>query len=250
MRWGSVAAALCLLVGGALLSNIFGGFGNGGGFFGGGDATVYAAHREDFPPEIDSAILAQFEDPTEVKKAYLMRTNEWFLADGLTDFSQAVTTDVVYVAPGGEDPTDSDAAYSIYSVDEAGTIQWSCTAYPPESELVPFAFSGLTYPMIHAALVTLEHEDYILTYAPQMGTVFIWVRDTATLCFESACGSGTLACALAEHAASGATDFAIVQPSGSALSVRMENTGQGWDVWVGGPARLTACGETELTGLL
>ncbi len=179
MRWGSVAAALCLLVGGALLSNIFGGFGNGGGFFGGGDATVYAAHREDFTPEIDSAILAQFEDPTEVKKAYLMRTNEWFLADGLTDFSQAVTTDVVYVAPGGEDPADSDAAYSIYSVDEAGTIQWSCTAYPPESELVPFAFSGLTYPMIHAALVTLEHEDYILTYAPQMGTVFIWVRDTA-----------------------------------------------------------------------
>ena len=78
----------------------------------------------------------------------------------------------------------------------------------------------------------------------------VWVRDTATLCFESACGSGTLACALAEHAASGTTDFAIVQPSGSALSVRMENTGQGWDVWVGGPARLTACGETELTGLL
>ncbi|WP_446423730.1 hypothetical protein [Mailhella sp.] len=78
----------------------------------------------------------------------------------------------------------------------------------------------------------------------------VWVRDTATLCFESACGSGTLACALAEHAATGATAFAIVQPSGSALSVRMEKTEQGWDVWVGGPARLTACGETELSGLL
>lgn len=172
MRWGSFAAALCLLVGGALLSNIIGGFGNG-------DATVYAAHREDFTPGIDSAILAQFEDPAEVKKAYLMRTNEWFLANDLTDFSQAVTTDIVYVVPGGKDPTDSDAAYSIYSVDDMGNIHWSCTAYPPESDLVPFAFSGLTYPLIEHALATLQHEDYILTYAPQMGVVFIWVRGTA-----------------------------------------------------------------------
>ena len=178
-RWGAVAAALCLLVGGALLSNIIGESGNGNGFFGSGDATVYAVHREDFTPGIESSILAQFDDPSEVKKAYLMRTNEWFLADDLTDFSQAVTTDVVYVVPGGRDDTDSDAAYSIYSVDEAGGVQWSCTAYPPESKLVPFAFSGFTYPLIQATLATLEHEDYILTYAPQLGTVFIWVRNTA-----------------------------------------------------------------------
>jgi diaminopimelate epimerase len=78
----------------------------------------------------------------------------------------------------------------------------------------------------------------------------VWVRDTATLCFESACGSGTLACALAEHAATGATAFSVVQPSGSALSVRMEKAAQGWDVWVGGPARVTASGETDLCGLL
>ena len=78
----------------------------------------------------------------------------------------------------------------------------------------------------------------------------VWVRDTATLCFESACGSGTLACALAEHAASGRTLFSIRQPSGQPLSVRMERNGDGWDVWVGGPVRLTACGETDLSGLL
>lgn len=178
-RWGAVAAALLLLMGGAMLSNIIGGSEDGGGFFGNGDATVYAAHREDFTPDIENSILAQFDDPSEVKKAYLMRTNEWFLADNLTDFSQAVTTDVVYVVPGSKDGIDSDTAYSIYSVDEVGNIQWSCTAYPPDSDLVPFAFSGFTYPMIQAALATLEHEDYIITYAPQMGTVFIWVRNTA-----------------------------------------------------------------------
>lgn len=77
----------------------------------------------------------------------------------------------------------------------------------------------------------------------------VWVRDTATLCFESACGSGTLACALAEHAATGGLCFSIRQPSGQRLSVRMEQN-SGWDVWVGGPVRLTASGETDLSGLL
>ena len=78
----------------------------------------------------------------------------------------------------------------------------------------------------------------------------VWVRETKTLCFESACGSGTLACALAEHAKSGATRFDIVQPSGTALSVRMEKAEKGWDVWVGGPSRITASGVTDLTGIL
>lgn len=78
----------------------------------------------------------------------------------------------------------------------------------------------------------------------------VWVRDTATLCFESACGSGTLACALAEHARTGAEAFSITQPSGMALSVRIEKKEQGFDVWVGGPSRITACGETDLSGIL
>ena len=78
----------------------------------------------------------------------------------------------------------------------------------------------------------------------------VWVRETRTLCFESACGSGTLACALAEHAKNGATCFDIVQPSGTALSVRMERAEKSWDVWVGGPSRITASGVTDLTGIL
>lgn len=78
----------------------------------------------------------------------------------------------------------------------------------------------------------------------------VWVRETATLCFESACGSGTLACALAEHARSGEEEFSIAQPSGMALSVRIKKKENGFDVWVGGPSRITACGETDLSGIL
>ena len=78
----------------------------------------------------------------------------------------------------------------------------------------------------------------------------VWVRDTATLCFESACGSGTLACALAEHARTGAEAFSITQPSGMALSVRIEKKEKGFEVWVGGPSRITASGETDLSGIL
>ena len=78
----------------------------------------------------------------------------------------------------------------------------------------------------------------------------VWVRDTATLCFESACGSGTLACALAEHARTGAETFSITQPSGMALSVRIEKKEKDFEVWVGGPSRITACGETDLSGIL
>lgn len=78
----------------------------------------------------------------------------------------------------------------------------------------------------------------------------VWVRNTASLCSESACGSGTLACALAEFFRCGAQNFSVMQPSGTPLSVRMERKDNGWDIWVGGPVRLTARGETDLTGLI
>ena len=92
---------------------------------------------------------------------------------------------------------------------------------------------------------TAEAQIRTLTLEP-----VVWVQATATLCFESACGSGTLACALAEHAKSGATQFSIFQPSGMPLSVRMERAEKGWDVWVGGPSRITASGMTDLSGIL
>ncbi len=78
----------------------------------------------------------------------------------------------------------------------------------------------------------------------------VWVRDTNSLCSESACGSGTLACALAMHAKSGAERYLVRQPSGCSLSVSMQKNDGGWDIWVGGPVRMTACGQTDLTGIL
>ena len=92
---------------------------------------------------------------------------------------------------------------------------------------------------------TADGETKTLGLAP-----VVWVRATATLCYESACGSGTLACALAEHARSGSTCFNIVQPSGTPLSVRMERNGNGWDIWVGGPSRIAASGMADLSGIL
>ena len=78
----------------------------------------------------------------------------------------------------------------------------------------------------------------------------VWVRDTGSLCRESACGSGTLASALALHARTGRLRHRILQPSGHILSVRMEQQSDGWNIWVGGPVRMTACGQTDLTGIL
>lgn len=78
----------------------------------------------------------------------------------------------------------------------------------------------------------------------------VWVRATGSLFRESACGSGTLASALAFHALHGTLRCRIVQPSGCTLSVRLEHRPDGWDVWVGGPVRMTARGETDLTGIL
>ena len=77
------------------------------GSFGNGDATVFEPHREDFSPVIEDFVLEQFETDVEVKKAYILRTNDWFLAEDMSDFSQAVTKDCVYVVPGGEDGTDT-----------------------------------------------------------------------------------------------------------------------------------------------
>ena len=175
IRLGAVAAALCLVVGIGLLGDVI----NGGGIFGNGDATVYAVHRDDFTPGIDSAVLTQFDDPSEVKKAYLMRTNEWFLSDKLTDFSQAVTTDVIYIAPGGENTSDLAKAFSTYGVHEDGTIQWGCTVYSPRDAEMPFEFCGLSYDVIDRALTGIEHEDYIIAYAPMMSMVYIWARGGA-----------------------------------------------------------------------
>lgn len=146
------------------------------GPFGNGDATVLEAHREDFSPVIEDSILEQFETDFEVKKAYILLTNDWFLSDDMSDFSQAVTMDSVYVVPGGENGTDIDRAYSFYKVNEENEIEWNGSAYPPADATLPFGFSGLTYEMIDSVLAGMQYEDYIITYAQRLNTAFVWVR--------------------------------------------------------------------------
>jgi len=143
---------------------------------GDGDDAVFEPHREDFTPEIESAVLEQFDNSAEVKKAYILRTNSWYLSDDMFDFSQAVTTDAVYIAPGEEDGTGGDMAYSFYTANENGEIKWGSSAYPPEDASSPFGLSGLTYEIIENALTGIEYEDYIITYAQRLNTVFVWVR--------------------------------------------------------------------------
>ena len=75
----------------------------------------------------------------------------------------------------------------------------------------------------------------------------VWVRATNSSCPESACGSGSLALALALNARAGLSEpLRIRQPSGADIIVELEkdpaqNTFRGW---IGGPVRLVAEGKT------
>ena len=159
---------------------------NGGGFsnglWGKKDTSVLEPHREDFSPFIEDEILNQFPENTEVLKSYVLLTNEWFLSEKLTDFSQALTTDCFYVVAGGKEGSESvseisnQKAYSTYKVNENGKIEWSSSAYPLEDASVPNGFSCLTHNIIQDALQDVEYEDYIIANAPRLYTVFVWVR--------------------------------------------------------------------------
>ena len=180
LKFISAAACLCLVLvtcSHFLSGNLSDGS-NGCGFFGNGDSEILASHRDDFTLEIEPAILAQFEDPAEVKKAYWLLSNEWFLSNELTDFSQAVTTDAYYIAWCDENGIYSDTAYSCYEVNETGSLEWGYTAYMPSDSSIPCEFWKLTYEMIDTALSDITYEDYIITYSPRLGTVFVWVRSS------------------------------------------------------------------------
>ena len=64
----------------------------------------------------------------------------------------------------------------------------------------------------------------------------IWVRETSTLCQETACGSGSLAAALYLRKMHGCNMFRIMQPSGYALDVSFEQDAGSFKAWIGGPA--------------
>lgn len=134
------------------------------------NVSVLKPHRQEFTSGIESDIAKQFKGNEEVKKAYLLLTNEWYLSEELYDFSQVVTTDTMYVA---EDVTNG---YSFYEVDKDGELQWKGNAYPPVEVAKPFGFYGLTYEMVDGVLEGMEYEEYIFTYSQRLRTVFIWVR--------------------------------------------------------------------------
>ena len=77
-------------------------------------------------------------------------------------------------------------------------------------------------------------------------TPLVWVRLTNSLIQESACGSGSLACALLLHKQQGLTCLDLKQPSGQSLSLNFEQVGTSLRIWVGGPVKLLAMGELFL----
>lgn len=70
-------------------------------------------------------------------------------------------------------------------------------------------------------------------------TPFVRVRATGTVCAESACGSGSLAAALAIAEAGGQTAHAFIQPSGDTIEVRLDAGA----AWISGAVRLIARGD-------
>lgn len=76
----------------------------------------------------------------------------------------------------------------------------------------------------------------------------VWVRELNSTCYESACGSGALACALVlrqeqkENLHNNSNYYSIMQPSGKILRVSCSDWGQGLHMRVGGPVSLIAEG--------
>ncbi len=76
----------------------------------------------------------------------------------------------------------------------------------------------------------------------------IWVRGTGSSCLETACGSASLALALAAHKLAGREPGVnIRQPSGEIIRVELEDEQPGQlRGWIGGPVKLIAQGHLYL----
>lgn len=188
-KWCALAASLCLVAvtGALVLMNLRRAGMNGGsyhsdGSWGSGDHTLLDAHREDFTPGLSAEAEAAFEDVPGVMEIYRTLNNEWFLADDLTDFSQILTAEPLYVVPGYVRDISGSAkygAYSVYTLDENG-IRWGMGSSLPNnvSVSVPYALSGLTYEIIEEDLAGIDYDDYIIAHSTRLYTVFIWARCT------------------------------------------------------------------------
>ena len=126
-------------------------------------------HREDFSPHIPPADMTVLGGDPEIKKLWYLLPENWFLSPDLTDFSQAVTTQPLYYVP-------KEMGYTICSIDEDGQPTQGTTATVSSADMVPSGLFALTYAMIETDLSGIEYQDYIITYAPHLYTVIIWVR--------------------------------------------------------------------------
>lgn len=70
----------------------------------------------------------------------------------------------------------------------------------------------------------------------------VWVSSSNTTCVETACGSGSLAAAIADKQ-TGTTGLWQVSQSGGTLDVNLAEDDEGFAAWVGGDVWLTAAGD-------
>lgn len=181
-KWCALAASLCLVtvIGAPVLMNLHhagtnsGSYNSGGfdnGFWGSGDHALLDAHREDFTPGLSVEAEAAFEGVPGVMEIYRTLNNEWFLADDLTDFSQILTAEPLYIVPA------KNGAYSVYTLDEDGISLGMGSSMPNNiSVSFPNALSGLTYDIIEEDLAGIDYDDYIIAHSTRLYTVFIWAR--------------------------------------------------------------------------
>lgn len=194
LKWCIPAACLCVAVGFGLLQNknaadggsLWKNRGNSDGFWGDGDCALLDPRREDFTPGLTPEEEAAFAGaPGPVMRIYRTLYNEWFLAEDITDFSQVLTADPLYIVhgavdykKGGSDGEFREGAYGIYTLDGNGQPQWGMgTSGQSDIKLtVPYQFCGLTCDIIEEDLAGVDYEDYIIIQSTQLYTVIIWAR--------------------------------------------------------------------------
>ncbi|MBQ2900779.1 MAG: hypothetical protein IJE49_02955 [Agathobacter sp.] len=179
IKWAALAACLCFVISiSTMFIQIFNVSSPSPGITD-LSSDILQEHREDFSLEIDPAILAQFEQPDKVIKAYSLLTNSWFLSDKINDFSQVVTTEVFYVRPGGYHGEDLHNSFTYYKIDENGELKWHeswVIGGIGSGQVTPNTFLELSYEVIDEALANIDYEDYIVTHSQRMSLVLVWVR--------------------------------------------------------------------------
>ena len=126
------------------------------------------------PPEAASL----FQDVPGVLKVYRTTVVSWFLSDQMTDYSQALTGEVVYIVPnysGGLDqaPT-GEQSYGVYGTGEDGRLIWGMGVELHVTHTMPYELIGLTDEIILKDLSGIEYDDYIITPSTLLYTVIVW----------------------------------------------------------------------------